>query len=382
MPSEKIDSDSPILVADGDPGVQAALKRFLSEFQLRNVTYIDDGYKATHSGRFNRFSCIILGQALEKTDGIKVLAALRAEGKNTKTPLVFLFGDGEEALAKEAEAAGASGTLAKPVKADSLRSLIESLLDRYIVTKTEEAAKDHEYQSATFSAVDRGKELLAKGDYEGAEEAFEEAMVTGGGSEDVFNGLAVVYLAKGDKEAAEQVLIEAERLDPLAREKFRFRAPSFIEEGNKNLEAGLFEAAKNSFEGAIVADEKIVAGHAGLSESLMALEDEEGAEKAYNKALEIEDRPEDLHVYNRMGMFARRRKQFLRALRAYDRALTFNPEDHVLYYNKSLVHVATKDFKEAINLLKKALELKPDFPEAKEVAQKVVAWLKSKSSSG
>lgn len=67
-----------------------------------------------------------------------------------------------------------------------------------------------------------------------------------------------------------------------------------------------------------------------------------------------------------MGIAARREKDYARALRAYDRALSFNPDDPVLHYNKAMVFAAQRFFRSALALLKKAVDLDPDFGEARE----------------
>jgi Flp pilus assembly protein TadD len=72
--------------------------------------------------------------------------------------------------------------------------------------------------------------------------------------------------------------------------------------------------------------------------------DKEGSEKAFQKALESEERPEDLHIYNKMGITARKSKDFETALSSYDRALSFDSGDPVLHCNKAMVYVARSQF--------------------------------------
>ncbi|MEE9274885.1 MAG: tetratricopeptide repeat protein, partial [bacterium] len=180
----------------------------------------------------------------------------------------------------------------------------------------------------------------------------------------------------GDQTAAEQALTEAEQIDPEARTLFRRRESAFVKRGNRDLKEKRFDRAKTEFEGAIVVNEKSVAGHIGLGESLQALGDQEGTNEAFERALEIDERPENLHVYNRIGIVARHQKNFEMASRALDRALSFDAEDPVLYFYKSTVHISQKQFKEALALLDKALELKPEFPEAQKARAAVAKYLK------
>ncbi len=311
--------------------------------------------------------------------------------------------------------------------------------------------KDQENENATMSGVEKGQKLLALGDFEGAEAAFEDAMTTGGGSPDVFCGLAEVYLARGDKEAAEQVLGEAVRIDPSAQEKFdgrnlaliqkakqfladknlneaedkfneallkggevfdvyaglaevhlrkndkeaaeraiaeaekidpevreRFKKleSELVDQGDEKYAKGELEEAKEAYECAIVANDKSVSGNVGLGETLQKMGDQEGTDAAFKKAVESEERPKDLHVYNKMGITARKEKNFALALDSYDRALFFNPFDSVLFYNKAMVCVAKSDFGECLNLLEKALEYNSDFLEAREAREKIIKMMK------
>ena len=77
-------------------------------------------------------------------------------------------------------------------------------------------------------------------------------------------------------------------------------------------------------------------------------------------------------MYNKMGITARKDKNYSIALRSFDRALSFDPQDPVLYYNKSLVYVAQSQFTDFLPLLEKALEIKPDFVQADQARKKVL----------
>ena len=454
MPAEKLDAGIPVLIAESDPWSKASLKRIFKEFQFTQFEYTDNVYKATHLGRFEKFSLIIIGNDLEKGDSLNVVSQIRSEGRNTKTPIIFLYGEDQEDVGKKAGSEGASGILERPVQEPALREFIEKLLDKYILTATLEIERNQENSSATLSSVHLGQKLLAQGDMEGAEAAFEDAMMTGGGSPEVFNGLAEVYLARGDKEAAEQVLGEAERLDPQAREKFdlrdqgmirsgqaaltkgdlegaeeafeqalvkggegtldafcglaqvyldkgepgsaeralkeaekinpkardlfKDREPEYIEKGNAFIKEEKLEEARQAFESAVAVNPDSVAGNAGLGEVLKAMGDDEAAAKAFEDALNIEEEPDDLHVYNRMGIAARKDKNYSIAIRSFDRALSFDQSDPVLYYNKAMVYVAQSEFENCRDLLEKALELKPDFVQAEQARDKVHKFIEKK----
>lgn len=227
--------------------------------------------------------------------------------------------------------------------------------------------------------IRKGEEALAKGDLEAAEEAFEQALVKGGaGTLDAFCGLAQVHLDRGEPDSAERALKEAEKIDPARRKMFKNREPGYVKKGDEFFKKGQFEEARNSYACAVAVNPDSVAGNAGLGEVFKSMGEDEAAEKAFEEALKIEERPDDLHVYNRMGIVARKDKNYDVALRSFDRALSFNPDDPVLYYNKSMVFVAQSEFDKSLELLKKALELKPDFVQAEQTRQKVLQFLEKK----
>lgn len=371
MPSEKIDPDIPILVAENDPSGASALKRAFKECQLRNITFADHGYKAVHTGRFESFGLILVSSRVDKMDGLKVLSSLLAEGKNKSKPIVFLCLADDVQASKEARDAGAAAVLSKPVEPEAFRKMAEKVLDKYIVTISETEEQSQENLSATELALEAAKKLLKEGDIDGAEEKFEEAMVTAGGSVEIFQGLAQVHLSRGDTESADQVLAEAERLDPMARDKFRLLEKNFLENAKSLMEKGRHEEAKNQFRGALAANENSVTAFMGLSEAYKSMGDEKAAEDAFESALALDKRPEDMHEYNRMGIEARRKKNYYQAIRAFDKAISFDPDDPILYYNKAMVFVAQMKFQEAGELLEKSIELNPNFSEAKETLSKV-----------
>ncbi|MDA1001189.1 MAG: response regulator [bacterium] len=371
MPSEKIDPDIPILVAENDPSGASALKRIFEECQLRNITFSEHGYKAVHTGRFDSFGLILVSSKVDKMDGLKVISSLLEEGKNKSKPIVFLCPADDAPASQKARAAGAAAVLSKPVELGSFREMIEKVLDKYVVTKSEVGQHSQKNISATESAIETANKLLKSGDLDGAEEKFEEAMVTGGGSVDIYHGLARVHLSRGDQEKADQVLVEAERLDSMARDKFRLLEKGFLDNGRSFMEKGLHEEAKNQFQGALASNANSVTAHMGLTEAYKALGDEKAADGAFESAMALEQRPEDLHEYNRMGIEARRKKNYYQAIRSFDKAISFDPDDPVLYYNKSMVFVAQMKFQEASELLEKSLQLNPNFSEAKETLTKI-----------
>lgn len=193
------------------------------------------------------------------------------------------------------------------------------------------------FEHRNIELIKRGKKQMSGGDLEGAEETFEDALLKGGESAEAYACLAEVHLRKGDKDAAERMIAEGEKIDSGLRERLKNLESALVSQGNGKLGKGELEEAKGAFECAVVTNEKSVAGNTGLGETLQAMGDKEGAAAAFQKALESDEKPEDLHVYNKIGITARKTKDFDTALRSYNKALSFDRKDPILYYNKAMV---------------------------------------------
>ena len=152
-------------------------------------------------------------------------------------------------------------------------------------------------------------------------------------------------------------LKDGERLQPFGRRELRRRAPAFVRRGHQKIKEGRHQEAILEYEGAIIANPGSVGGYFGLGEALRAMGDEEGAERVFERALKLDEEPLDLHLYNEMGLIARRKREFATALFAFDRALSLSPDDAILYYNKAMVHVAQKNYGDALPLLRRAVSI-------------------------
>ncbi len=217
MSDEKVDPETPILLAESDPAVLDSLGTHLEEFQLRCVEIADEAHGVMRLEDATQFTLILLGSSLAGMSSLKMLAALRASGTNSETPILYLYGSDEAALSERATAAGAAIALEKPVEEESLRAAIESLLGKRIVSKTEEARLSLQHVEAATQAVEEVKNLRAKGDFDGAEDACWEALIQ------LFVRAASAYRAKEDKKHTEIILEVGENLFPEVRERFEER---------------------------------------------------------------------------------------------------------------------------------------------------------------
>jgi len=76
--------------------------------------------------------------------------------------------------------------------------------------------------------------------------------------------------------------------------------------------------------------------------------------------------PEHKHLFNEFGINLRKSKLLDQAVDYYARALEITQNDENLYYNIGRAYFERGDVAEAIKNLRKALEIYPDFAEAKQ----------------
>jgi tetratricopeptide (TPR) repeat protein len=93
------------------------------------------------------------------------------------------------------------------------------------------------------------------------------------------------------------------------------------------------------------------------------------AEKAFK--VSIQNNPENIYVYNRLGIAFRRQKKFVDAIALYMKALSIDPEEENLYYNLARAYLGNGDKDRAALALKKAVKLNPDFKEASDLLVRI-----------
>ncbi len=102
-----------------------------------------------------------------------------------------------------------------------------------------------------------------------------------------------------------------------------------------------------------------------IADLLMQVELYKEAFPFLSEALEIT--PDQLHLYNRVGMVLRKLGQFELGEKYYMRAVNFAKEDPNLYFNLGRLYIDWQKFDKVERAAKLALKLNPDFEEAKKM---------------
>ncbi|HEX8203546.1 MAG TPA: hybrid sensor histidine kinase/response regulator, partial [Isosphaeraceae bacterium] len=120
-----------VLVAEDQPVNQKMLARLLGEMGHR-VTLAADGRRALEALGSEPFDVVLMDLQMPEMDGFAAVAALRARERRDggHVPVIALTGqDGPEERPR-CLAAGFDGFLAKPVRADALRALLDAMEGR------------------------------------------------------------------------------------------------------------------------------------------------------------------------------------------------------------------------------------------------------------
>ncbi|MBI1724503.1 MAG: response regulator [Candidatus Tectomicrobia bacterium] len=380
MPSEKAAHPTAVLVAETSPLQRKLTGEMLDSFHISGVTFVKDSDELQETCRGQAYDLILLDYNLAKTNPLEAIPQLRSEGKNTQTPIILTYekppGERIENLLHQILAAGASGTLRKPVDAQAFRTLAESLTGRTLVSQPEEIKRVEESLQAARKAAALARSLHESGQPASAEQAYLGALL------EILLGMAELRLAGGDPEGAGLLVREASEFAPQAPTLFQERGKHFVERGNAHLKEKRFPLARAEFAGALHLNGEDLEAQAGLIHSLYALGEKAAAADSLRRALAAPAKAEHRLAYKRFGDVALRVKEYDLAIAAYEQALAFVKTDPILFYQQALVFTAQYQFPSAMNRLNKALALRPDFPEAKQLRDKIVAWQRAAEKRG
>lgn len=129
-------------------------------------------------------------------------------------------------------------------------------------------------------------------------------------------------------------------------------------------------SAEMEFQQALKLDEDNVRGNFGLGLILLDRGDTDKAGDVFNKLMSLDEtfHSKNKHLFNEFGVNLRRSGMIDQALKYFSNAFLLARNDENLLYNIARVFYDRGDFRRAAASLAKALELRPDFPQAKEFA--------------
>ena len=149
-----------------------------------------------------------------------------------------------------------------------------------------------------------------------------------------------------------------------------------VARGDRHRKRGETFSAELEYNNAVKVDEENVRANFGLGLTYLERGEKDKAQDIFERLVKIQAayEPEHKHLFNDFGISLRKNKMIDQALGYYEQALSLSQNDENLYYNIARVHLERQDIPKTIEMLKKALEINPEMPEA----GKFLDYLRSK----
>lgn len=141
-----------------------------------------------------------------------------------------------------------------------------------------------------------------------------------------------------------------------------------VRQGEKALAAGDLDESERQFAKALMIDELNVDANLGLGEVYVNKEDLPKLKSVLDRLMGIGQvfHDENRVKFNRFGISLRKHGHFDDAIRYYEQALSATDSDEHIYFNMARAYMDKGDLDQSMVQLQKALELAPDFVEAKK----------------
>ncbi|HPC47972.1 MAG TPA: tetratricopeptide repeat protein, partial [Deltaproteobacteria bacterium] len=158
-------------------------------------------------------------------------------------------------------------------------------------------------------------------------------------------------------------------LDPDFRVKTKDEAEHdrHIALAEKHRSRGEHYSAEFEYTKALKIDPESIRANFGIGTLYMEMGDTGKAREVFRKLSEIEAifDEENKHIFNEFGIELRKANMAQEALANYLKAIEISPNDEHLYFNVARLYYEKKEWDTALDWLHKALEINPDFREAR-----------------
>jgi tetratricopeptide (TPR) repeat protein len=400
------------LVVEDEKTLRKAISDMLRMIGIEHVAVAEDGdialaaLKDKKHPRLERIpekarNCCLfafLDWYMPRMSGIDVAMEMKADKELENIPILMITAESRaDRIIQAVAEVGVNGYLVKPFRPRDLEEKILAVIAQNaeppghvrLISAGEKMMKEGKVDEAIFllnraleikdvSArinVLLGEAYLEKGEVEEAERSFGQAMIDNPRYLKSYVALADLFLKDGKKERALSPLKKAAEISPRNAGRQATLGKIYLDLGEK-------KEAQKFFEEALKLDPK---KSKEAAEAYLENGDAEQAEIYFRRSLPREgekltdeEKKDYVHTANRLGIALKRQGKLLESIEEYQKAQRLSPEDEAIYYNLGKAYSALakgektrQHLEEAEKCFRQAVELAPDFAEAKEELKKL-----------
>ncbi|GAB6095159.1 hypothetical protein JCM14469_14110 [Desulfatiferula olefinivorans] len=325
-------SDS-FLIVDDNAFALKELKDLMKYLGFKTLEAAESANNAWALLRVKSYACVIAAWDMEDMSGLALLKIARSDDRLKDIPFFLTDSAFTKVKVIKAGLAGVTGLIVTPYDRDNLKMKMDS------VTGAQEAPAFVE----EGKKLDKGMDLIEKGNYEEALDVLDE-MVNQGETAEYYYNIGYIRTSEGKYPEAIEAFRKAVQLDHLFAKAYEGMGRAYHALGQSDQAEKYLQKAADIY---------------------MDKENVEDAEAILNDILEISK--DSANVFNSLGVLYRKRGDFKNALKNYEKALRIHPEETFILYNVGRLHLDLKDPGKAAEFFEKALIIDPDFIEARQV---------------
>ncbi len=312
-------------------------KQSCIKLNVKSVQVFDELEDALEPLRRQDVQLVLLDAAVKDMDGCACLKALRKAVRTPLLPVIMVTPESNLQQVLGAIAAGCNGYVIRPYSIETFERHLRMAFQTISADEIEAVQ------------LENANALVSQGRFDEAIEEYAEIVEE--------ENEAVAYFNQG--------------MDALRRQKFGKAIIAFNKAVAINaMYAEAYKGMAYAYQGK--GDEAGFRACLDKSAAILAMQDRLDELKELFVEI-LKANPEAVNPYNTMGIDLRKKGDYPGALHAYNQALHLTPEDENLRYNIAKACIFAKDYEAAIGHLEKAVSLREDFREARQLLAKLQA---------
>lgn len=328
------------LLANGDPTQSRIQLAFLRDMGQEEILQTDTGQEAW-AWVYEKTIALILSswQLKEGMSGLDLLKLVRADSRHFGIPFVIVADSLSKQQVLQAGREGVTEVLVRPFTRETFFRKVEGAM------RVEAAAQ----KTDAKQLMSAGQALMKQGEYDQALHQFERVLQVYENAE-VYYNLGYIRTAQGRFEEAVMAFRKATLVDKSFADAYKMMGEVYEKLGAMSESRECLQKA---------------------AEIYLEKNKDEKAEETFLKILEIN--PDTPNVFNSLGIVYRRQKRYEDSIKIYQRAVKVNPQDERILYNMARSYLGLRDTAAACEVLRKAIELDPDFVEAENLLNSILS---------